>query len=153
MRKAQLNQLPQDLRDHWDGRISQVTVLSREYEFLVISHLLHPAPKFFASCRTDRATPPFISDDVLPEYRSYVMAHEIYEGYIITGQPHRCLRALEYELGCVPAKPLAPYLRFRLQTFDALLEFLRDPVHGTGYSPDMVPLVTEARTHLNRLLR
>lgn len=153
MRKPQLDKAPQQLRDHWDGKIGQVTVLDRTYEYLVISHDLHPSPKFFASCRTDRVTPPFISDDVPAEFRPFVMTHEIYEGYIINGQPHRCLRALEHELGCIPAKKLRSYLRFRLQTFEALLAFVKDPEYGPGYPPNMITLTTEAYMHIKRLLR
>ena len=153
MHQQELSKIPRQLRDHWEGRTGQVTVMGMIREYLIISHDLYPSPKYFASCRPDREVPPFISDDVPPEFRPYVMTHEIYEGYHLRDQPHRCLRALEFELGSVPATRIRPYLRFRLTMFEALLAFMKDPEHGPGYPPDAVSLATEAQSHLKRLLR
>lgn len=142
---------PEWMRAHYTGRTGRVYVLGRPFPFVVISHDLNPAPNFFAGYNPELA-PAFISDQVPRPYRPFMIAHEIYEQWMLADQPNRCRRALEFELSRVPPKKFMDYLRFRVQTFDALLAFMKDPEHGTGYTPDRIALTTEAHKHLKRLL-
>ncbi len=153
MRQELFARIPRKLLELWDGKTNVLKVMNRTYDYLVISHDLSPAPKYFAAFNPDACIVPFISDDVPIMYRQYMMTHEIYERMYLAGQPHHCLRALEFELGGVPSKTLQSYIPFRLKTYESLLGFLHDPIHGSGYPPDMIPLVTEAYDYLKRLLR
>lgn len=142
---------PEQLRVHWTGRIGRVTVLGRQFPFLIISHDLHPAPKWFVGYKP-AMSPAFISDQVPRSYRPFMIAHEIFEVWMLADQPNRCRRALEFELSRVPPSKFLDYLRFRVQTWDALMAFVTDPEHGQGYAPEQVTLMKEAQRYLKQLL-
>lgn len=146
--------LPQELRRHLIGVATQtVTVLGDECEYLIISRELEPAPQFFASCIASRTLPPFISDEVPVEYRDYVMAHEIYEGYYLHGRMNRCLRALDFELSRVPPDLLRGYLDFRSRSFTALAVFMEEhlDVEG-GYTDVQLQDTRDALRYVDQLL-
>lgn len=149
--KTDPHQWPEWLRAHYTGRTGRVYVLGRPFSYLIISHDLNPAPKWFAGYNPQLA-PAFISDQVPRPFRPYMIAHEIFEFWMLADQPNCCRRALEFELSRVPPSKFLDYLRFRVQTFEALLAFMKDPEHGTGYTHDRITLATETHRHLKRLL-
>lgn len=142
-----LSQVPDWLKSKWDGRTRTITIHGEEYEFLVVSRALEPAPRFFSSYNLAAGHPPFISDEVPPDWQAPMMAHEIYEMVFLDRRPHRCARALEFELGYVPPKQLEEYLKFRAFVLAQLMDFMTGETTGIGYSDEQRAMVAETLSY------
>lgn len=145
--------LPEALRVHWEGETGRVRIYNRDYGYYVISSDLHPAPKFFVGCKPNYGVPAFISSQVPGKYRRFMVAHDLYEWLYLADRPQRCGRALEFELGRVPTHMLDSYLPFRITTFEEILLFASDPVHGEGFSDEQRGMFRENIDYLSRLHR
>ena len=143
--------IPPWLKPKWDGRIRTVTIYSTIYEYLVVSRTLEPAPRYFASFNRDANLPPFISDEVPPEWHLPMMAHEIYEAVHLARRPHRCSRALELELHLVPANRLGEYLAFRETVFDQLLHFFTRGASGGETTDEQRAMIAESLSYVRWL--
>jgi len=68
----------------------------------------------------------FISEEVLEEFRTPQLIHEIIEFSELKGQEGRCVEALKQELLFVPEKIRPKYLGYRRAFFARLIEFQKN---------------------------
>ena len=66
----------------------------------------------------------FISEEAPVRFRRYIFWHEV-TCYSRKGKKGHCLRTLRQEVRRVPRRLRPAYVRFRLKSFEALVEFLK----------------------------
>jgi len=121
----------------FDGRNRMYDVVSR--------HLDTPAPRYFITYNDGR---PMISGEVLPDFRRYVVLHELFEFETFKSDKGGCLKSLKEELKSVSLEDKERYIPFRRQVFLELLRFLKK------YTPNspLVHEVSESTDYLNEIL-
>src|SRR3989344_2017793 len=101
---------------------AMVTWQDKKYVYRIISRKLVEDPKYFVSFGNGT---PFISDEVPPKFRPYMILHELMEFIGHKNKRDRCVNALKEELAEVPLEKVDHYIEFRLGTFKYLSDYLR----------------------------
>lgn len=99
-----------------------ITFNGKQRSYSVVDRNITPAPKYFISYNKGN---PFISDEVPEEFRESMVFHELTEFELLQDKPDRCLQALKSELETVPKNKKEDYLKFRLEVFESLIDFLK----------------------------
>lgn len=95
-------------------------VQGRDYPYYVVRRELEPRLPNFVGVIDGTL---FISEETPPEFREYVIAHEVYCTVILADQPGRCRAAVEREMAMVPDDQRVAYVAFRVAFFIALIEY------------------------------
>lgn len=134
------NIVPQWMKGKTIGELKSVRVSGHLYTYLVLGRdsLPDEVPRYFVGFDKESGLC-FISDEVPDPYREFFLRHEIYEMVLFPalfpGDPNRCLRALQWELGKAKSKleeRFGAYVWFRRDFFRTLVEYAESHNYEPG---------------------
>ena len=128
-------------------------IAGRQLEYFLLPQSLEPSlPRFaMAVVSEDRRHHVFGVADTVPEsYRPFWALHEHVEFLEEPEGPDKCRRALDKELGAVPAEAMTDYQAVRLQFFRDLITYTK--THSENSDPkDLAQTVAKYQKSLSRL--
>jgi len=117
---------PEWLRNYEVGK-GEVEYGGKKFVYTIVKRELEPRlPGFVGFANKELPDHLFISEEVPPRFRSYILRHEIREFTELRHRPNRCVEALKAELAEVPADLKPSYVPYRRNFFEKLTVFYKE---------------------------